>query len=94
MAVRTINKGYTKDLGETEAILCPQCANPVNMRLFTTTDTSPVTLLKKKNGEVNIAVCPACACVFSVAENYMKEKTAGTSVFITSSDLTVLVNGK
>ena len=94
MAVSTINKGYTKDLGETEGILCPQCKKAVNMRLFTTTDTSPVTLLKKKDGDVNIAVCPECACVFSVAKNYMKEKTAGTTVFITESDLTALVNGK
>lgn len=94
MAVSTINKGFTKDLGETEGIVCPNCKKAVRMRLFTTTDTSVITKITKKNGDVHVAVCPQCACVFTVAKNYMKEKTSGTTVFITENDLTVLVNGK
>ena len=94
MAVPTINKGYTKDMGETEGILCPNCKKPVNLRLFTTTDISVVSKITKKDGDVNIAVCPQCACVFTLAKNYVKERNNGTTVFITESDLTVLVNGK
>ena len=94
MAVSTINKGFTKDLGETEGIVCPNCKKAVRMRLFTTTDTSIITKITQKDGDVNVAVCPQCACVFTVAKNYMKEKTSGTTVFITENDLTVLVNGK
>ena len=94
MAVSTINKGYTKDMGNTEGIICPNCKKPVSMRLFTTTDTSVVTKITKIDGDVHIAVCPLCACVFSLSKNYMKERSNGTTVFITESDLTVLVNGK
>lgn len=94
MAVSTINKGFTKDLGETEGIVCPNCKKAVRMRLFTTTDTSVITKITQKDGDVHVAVCPQCACVFTVAKNYMKEKTSGTTVFITENDLTVLVNGK
>ena len=94
MAVSTINKGFTKDLGETEGIVCPNCKKAVRMRLFTTTDTSIITKITQKDGDVHVAVCPQCACVYSVAKNYMKEKTSGTTVFITENDLTVLVNGK
>lgn len=94
MAVSTINKGFTKDMGESEGIVCPNCKNAVNMRLFTTTDTSVVTKLIKKDGDVHVAVCPQCACVFTVSKNYMKEKSNGTTVFITENDLSVLVNGK
>lgn len=94
MAVPTINKGYTKDNGETEGILCPNCKKPVNMRLFTTTDSSVISKIIKKDGDVNIAVCPQCATVFSLAENYVRERNSGTTVFITESDLNVLVNGK
>lgn len=94
MAVSTINKGYTKDMGETEGILCPNCKKAVNLRLFTTTDTSMVTKITKKDGDVHIAVCPLCASVFSLSKNYMKERNNGTTVFITESDLTLMVGGK
>lgn len=94
MAVSTINKGFTKDIGETEGIVCPNCKSAVRMRLFTTTDSSVISKVIRKKGDMHVAVCPQCACVFTVAENYMKEKTRGTTVFITENDLTVLVNGK
>lgn len=94
MAVSTINKGFTKDAGESEGIVCPECGEGVNMRLFTTTDISPVTLLKGKDGDVHVAVCPKCATVFSVSKNYMKEKSHGTTVFITKEDLKILVKNK
>ena len=94
MAVSTINKGFTKDMGESEGIVCPNCKKAVNMRLFTTTDTSVVTKITQRDKDVHVAVCPHCACVFTVSKNYMKEKSSGTTVFITENDLTVLVNGK
>ena len=94
MAVSTINKGFTKDIGETEGVVCPNCKKAVRMRLFTTTDISIVSKLIRKDGNMDVAVCPQCATVFTIAENYMKEKTSGTTVFITENDLTVLVKGK
>ncbi len=94
MAISTINKGYTKDNGKSEGIVCPECKKAVNLHLFSTTDTSVVAMLKNKKGDSNIAVCPNCAAIFSVADNYMKEKTAGTTVFITESDLEVIIKGQ
>lgn len=94
MAVSTINKGFTKDMGETEGIVCPNCKSAVRMRLFTTTDKTVISKITGKGGDVHVAVCPQCACVFSVSKNYMKERTNGTTVFITESDLSVLVNEK
>ena len=94
MAVSTINKGYTKDMGETEGIICPVCKKAVNLRIFTTTDTSVISKITKKDGDVHIAVCPLCASVFSLSKNYVKERNNGTTVFITESDLTLMVSGK
>ncbi len=94
MAISTINKGYTKDIGKTEGIICPQCKEAVAMRLFSTSDTSAVAKLKQKKEDYVVAVCPKCAGVFEIEENYMKEKLSGTTVFITESDLHLIIKGK
>lgn len=94
MAIPTINKMYAKDEGESEGILCPECGKAVCMRLFSSVDVSPVTLFKQIDGSMSIAVCPECAAVFDLSKNYLKEKTAGTTVFLTENDLKVRIKGK
>ena len=85
---------YAKDEGESDGIVCPECNKAVCMRLFSSVDVSPVTLFKGIDGSMSIAVCPQCAAVFDLSKNYLKEKTAGTTVMITPEDLKVRIKGK
>lgn len=91
MAIRNFNKIHAADEGNTDYVFCPECNENVSMRLFSTVGTDKIALLKGVDRNISVAVCPECASVFSVSENYMKERRAGTTVFFTQSDLTLLV---
>lgn len=90
MAIRNLNKIHAADEGNTDYVFCPECNENVSMRLFSTQGTDKVALFKGVDRHISIAVCPECASVFTVSENYMKERRAGTTVFFTQSDLTLL----
>lgn len=90
MAISTINKAHANDEGISNPVICPKCDKTVGMRLFAAVDTSIVAKISKENKDINFAVCPLCSAVFSVAENYVREKSAGTTVIMTESDLTEL----
>jgi len=94
MAIKTINKISTTDEGTSSPINCPVCTRNVAMRLFSTEDKSNVAKISKEDKNIAIAVCPACASVFSLNKNYLKEKNAGTFVTITKEDLALTVKGK
>ena len=94
MAIKTINKISTTDEGTSSPVNCPVCSKNVAMRLFSTEDKSSVAKIAKDDKNIAIAVCPACAAVFSLNKNYLKEKNAGTFVTITKEDLTLLVKNK
>lgn len=86
MAIKTSEKLITKKHGKSNLVVCPGCKNEVNFALFENVDFSAVALLlKKKSG--CFAVCPQCARVFSVNENYIREKERGTACAMTQSDL-------
>lgn len=91
MAIKTINKNtHALDEGFTDFVTCPACEKYVAMKLISTDDNSLISLLKGKSKDLNIAVCPICASVFSVNKNYLKERNSGTVVFFTESDLTLI----
>ena len=92
MAIRTPEKLITKSHGKSNRISCPECSKEVCFSLFENIDLSPVAALLKKNGGSCFAVCPECAKVFSVNENYIREKESGTVCAMTPSDLGVWVN--
>ena len=74
MAIRSFDKISTKDEGNTENVLCKSCGETVSFRVFTTHDFSPVALLKPDGKNLTLAVCPNCASIYSINENYLKEK--------------------
>lgn len=94
MAINTINKMYTRDDGLSNPVDCPECSHNVAMRLFSTVDTSIGAIISKGDKNIAIAVCPRCAAVFSLAKNFVAERSAGTTVIMTESDLTTIVKGK
>lgn len=87
MAINTINRAFTNDEGISNPVICPSCGKTVGMRLFNTIDVSIVGMISKEDKNVNIAVCPLCSSVFSVAKNYANERAAGTTVIMTEDDL-------
>ncbi len=88
MAISTINKVHANDEGISNPVICPKCDKTVGMRLFTAVDTSIVAKISEESKDVSFAVCPLCSGVFAVEENYIRERTAGTSVIMTEGDLT------
>lgn len=90
MAIKTVNHVFSKDNGKTNEIICPLCSKPVSMRLFENVDVSVITYLLGKETKTDFAVCPKCAGVFNVAENYLKEYKNGTVCYLTEDDLTVI----
>ena len=94
MAIKTINKVHANDDGLSNPVNCPVCSMNVAMRLFSAVDTSIVAHISKEDKDIAVAVCPRCASVFEVNKNYFAERSAGTSVIMTESDLTIIVKGK
>ncbi len=92
MAIRSIENLKTLDLGETNAVCCPFCKKTAAMRLFENLDQSAVARFKKKRNE-SIAVCPQCAAVFCVNQNYVDLREQGTVCTMTPDDLTLLYPG-
>ncbi len=91
MAIKTPEKLITKSHGKSNRVPCPSCKKEVCFSLFENVDLSPVAALLKKQGGF-FAVCPECAAVFSVNENYIREKESGTVCAMTQSDLSKWVN--
>ena len=90
MAIKTYDKISTKDEGRAESVVCKVCNELVSMRLFSTSDRTAVALFKGEDKNRYIAVCPNCAAVYNINKNYLKERNAGTTVFFTESDLTLI----
>jgi hypothetical protein len=90
MAISTINKLNVTDEDISNPVICPSCNKTVGMRLFGAEDKSTVGKLFPEKQNTAIAVCPLCAAVYKVADNYYKERRNGTTVFMTESDLEFL----
>ena len=86
MAIKTIEKLKTTDLGASNELACPVCGAVSQMRLFENTDGSMVAHLHKKPAQ-GLAVCP------TVNPHYIAEKKNGTVCELEPQDLTVLVRG-
>lgn len=87
MAIKTFNRAFSKDNGSTNKVKCPNCAQEVEMRLFENIDVSPLAYILGKDASEDFAVCPNCAGIFSVCENYIREYKNGTTCYITPEDL-------
>ena len=87
MAISTINKLNVTDEDISNPVICPKCGKTVAMRLFGTEDKSTVGKLFPEKQNIAYAVCPLCAAVFQVADNFYKERKNGTAVFMTEKDL-------
>ena len=87
MAIPTINKLNVTDEDISNPVICPSCGKTVGMRLFGAEDKSVVGKLYPEKQDMAIAVCPVCAAVYKVADNYYKERKNGTTVFMTEKDL-------
>lgn len=87
MAISTINKLNVTDEDISNPVICPKCNKTVGMRLFGAEDKSTVGKLFPEKQDMAIAVCPLCAAVYKVADNYYKERKNGTTVFMTEKDL-------
>ena len=89
MAISTINKLNVTDEDISNPVICPACKKTVGMRLFGAEDKSTIGKLFPEKQNTAIAVCPLCASVYKVADNYYKERQNGTTVFMTENDLEV-----
>ena len=89
MAISTINKLNVTDEDISNPVICPVCNKTVGMRLFGAEDKSTIGKLFPEKQNTAIAVCPLCASVYKVADNYYKERQNGTTVFMTENDLEV-----
>ena len=87
MAISTINKLNVTDEDISNPVICPKCNKTVGMRLFGAEDKSVVGKLYPEKQDMAIAVCPVCAAVYKVADNYYKERKNGTLVYMTPEDL-------
>lgn len=92
MAIKTPEKLITQSHGKSNRVTCPNCKKEVCFSLFENIDLSAVAALLKKNAGGTFAVCPECAAIFSVNENYIREKENGTVCAMTQSDLGKWVN--
>ena len=92
VAIKSIEKLFTKDLGSTNEVVCPVCKNKTTLRLFENCDYSAIAALLKKES-LSFAVCGKCSSVFAVNPNFVKEKQSGTFCTLDENDLTVLVKG-
>lgn len=90
MAIKTINRCCMKEDGNTNEICCPVCKNQVEISIIKNTNFDIVSVLLDKERTENYAVCPSCATVFSVNENYISERKNGTTCFLTADDLTII----
>lgn len=87
MAIKNINKPIFTQYGEGDALTCPQCAKKVNMSIFENVNAPFDTFILGKKETDYFAVCPACAATFGVRADYIKERSSGTTVYMTESDL-------
>lgn len=87
MAIPTINKLNVTDENISNPVICPSCNKTVGMRLFGAEDKSTIGKLFPEKQEMAVAVCPMCAAVYKLADNYYKERKNGTTVYMTPEDL-------
>lgn len=87
MAISNINKPIFTQNGKGDVLTCPSCKNKVSMSIFENINSPLDSLVLGKNKPDYYAVCPLCADVFLVNDNYIYERNSGTTVFMTESDL-------
>lgn len=87
MAIPTINKLNVTDEDISNPVICPSCNKTVGFRLFGAEDQSTIGKLFPEKKNMAVAVCPMCAAVYKVADNYYKERKNGTLVYMTPEDL-------
>ena len=92
MAIKTREKLITKKHGNSNLVNCPECKKEVAFALFENIDISPVAAFLNKTAGQYFAVCPNCAKIFAVNENYVREKERGTTCAMTQSDLSPWFN--
>lgn len=67
MAIKTLLKNKTEDLGKSDILFCPECKKETHLHLFSNYDLDNyVGKILKKDKELNFAVCPLCSSVFSI----------------------------
>lgn len=67
MAIKTLLKNKTEELGKSENIVCPVCKKETELSLFSNYDADNyVAKILDMDTEFNFAVCPLCASVFKI----------------------------
>lgn len=91
MAIKTLIKNKTDDLGKSEEICCPVCEKAVQMQLFSNYDLDNYfAKILKSDEELNFCVCPECASVFTINMSSYGVQNSPLRPY----HLTVLRNGK
>lgn len=72
MAIGTIIKNKTEDLGKSNEVTCPNCHQLTFMQTFANYDIDNyLAKLFDKDEDFNFAVCPLCAAVFKINSTYV-----------------------
>lgn len=94
MAIKNPFDNRTESMGSTNEIACPSCGRQTCMRLFRNYDViNYIAFLKEKDTQLGIAVCPKCACAFTVNGRFIEALLAGQTVFLTPDDLMPAAKG-
>lgn len=74
MAIRTLIKNKTDDMGSSNEITCPSCGQLTSMRLYSNYDLDNyLAMLLGKTDDFSFAVCPKCAAVFKLSDTFVPD---------------------
>lgn len=72
MAISTIIKNKTEDLGKSNKLNCPKCHQLTFMQMFANYDLDNyLAQIFDKDEDFNFAVCPLCASVFKISNTFV-----------------------
>ena len=72
MAISTLIKNKTEDLGKSNELICPKCNELTKLQMFANFDLDNYfAQLFDKDEDFNFAVCPLCAGVFKISNTYV-----------------------
>lgn len=72
MAIKTVIKNKTEDMGKSNEITCPACGQLTSMQLYSNYDLDNyLAMALGKTDDFCFAVCPKCAAVFKLSDTFV-----------------------
>lgn len=72
MAIHSLIKNKTEDLGKSNSIICPKCHQTTALQIFSNYDLDNyLAMILEKTDDFNFAVCPLCSGVFKIDNTFV-----------------------